>query len=87
MLRKVFEFGSVLEHVCQVWVPKVVDLEVISGVFRLGPPGVSWGSLWGRLGGRSGGVLEVILGSLETALDQIRRYEPVQNFEPVEVAS
>ena len=49
--------------------------------------GTSWRSLCGCLGGRLGGVLEVIWGFLEAALDQIRRYEPVQNFEPVEVAS
>ena len=87
MLRKVLKYGSVLEHVCQVWVPKVVGLEVISGVSWGVLLGTSWRSLCGRLGGPFGGVLEVILGFLEAALDQIRRYEPVQNFEPVEVAS
>ena len=54
MLRKVLEFGSVLEHVCQVWVHKVVDLDVISGRF-LGwflevALGVSWRSNWESLG-------------------------------------
>ena len=51
MLRKVLEFGSVLEHVCQLLTPKVVDLEVVLG----------WvgGLFWGRLEGR----LEVVLGA------------------------
>ena len=51
---RILEFGSVLEHMCQLLVPKVVDLEVILGVFQGGLLEVSWKSLWGCVGGRFG---------------------------------
>ena len=62
MLRKVFEFGSVLEHVCQLWGLKVVDWEVISGALLGGLLEVSWGSLWKCPGGPFWGLLELSSG-------------------------
>ena len=49
---KVFIFRSILEHVCKVLVPKVVDLE----------------SFWRPRGGRSGELLEVDLESSWSSL-------------------
>ena len=57
MLRKVDGIGAVLEHVCQLLVPKVVDLEVIWEVSEGGRPGgllevnlgLSWGLMWRSL--------------------------------------
>ena len=55
MLRKVSRIGAVLEHVCQVWVPKVVAVEVMLWV-----SGRSICSSFRRpLGDRFGCVLEV----------------------------
>ena len=58
MLRKVLEFGAVLEHVCQVWGLKVVVLEVIWGGLWTS----FWVSLGKPLGGRSGCLSEVVVG-------------------------
>ena len=78
MLRKVCEFGSVLEHVCQLLVPKVVHLEVIWAVSQGVLLEVSWGSIWGSIWGvlevgwrslgRLLGLLQVSLGALKLSV-------------------
>ena len=56
--RRISRIGAVLEHVCKVWAPKVVVLEVMLRA--------SWRSIWrslrGPLGDRFACVLEVGLG-------------------------
>ena len=63
--RRIFEIGAVLEHVCQLLVPKVVESGVILEVSQGLLLEVSLGSIWRCLGGGFGGILEVILGSHE----------------------
>ena len=53
---RILEFGSVLEHVCQLLVLKVVHLEVILGASWRSIPVASWRSIWGTLGATLGSV-------------------------------
>ena len=69
MLRKVSRIGAVLEHVCKVWVPKVVAVEVMLRV--------SWRSVWRSLVGRLGGRFESLLGVMWAHLGGVK---PVQFF-------
>ena len=64
MLRKVLEFGSVLEHVCQLLVPKVADLEVIWGALL----GVGWEVVLGASWRSICGLLAIKLGSVRSFL-------------------
>ena len=79
MLRKVWEFGSVCEHVCQLLTPKVVDLEVILGGFGWSLEVVlgvsreaSWRSIRVSLGRRFRSIWVSLGGLLEVDLELVK---------------